>query len=167
MVYYDLTTQPESARIYKQDFLLLKKQWNTYTEPPIPLNWKCVKFERDNANQIPTEKGIYAFFIEPRIAKFPIHGYLVYLGQAGYQSERNLRKRFGDYLSEKTKPKRPLVHFMLNAWENYLYFYFAEVDSTQIDLKQLEQKLLDTFMPPFSLEGYSAEIGKIEKIARR
>lgn len=167
MVYYDLTIQPEIARIYRQNFLLLKTHWDTYTEPPISLNWKCVKFDRDNANQIPTEKGIYAFFIEPRIAKFPTHGYLAYLGQAGHKSERNLRKRFGDYLSEKNKPKRPLVHFMLNTWENYLYFYYAEVDPTQTDLKQLEQKLLDTFMPPFSERGYSAEVGEIEKIARR
>ena len=164
---YDLTTHPEIARIYKQDFLLLKEQWDTYTDPPIPLNWKCVKFERGNANQIPTMKGIYAFFIEPRIAQFPTHGYLAYIGQAGYESERNLRKRFGDYLSEKTKPKRPLVNFMLNTWENHLYFYYTEVDPTQTDLRQLEQKLLDTFMPPFSLDGYSAEIGKMEKIARR
>ena len=167
MVYYDLITQPESARIYKQDFLLLKGQWDAYTDPPISLNWKCVKFERDNANQIPTKKGIYAFFIEPRIAKFPTHGYLAYLGQTGHDSERNLRKRFGDYLYEKTRSKRSLVHFMLNTWENYLYFYYAVVDPIQTDLKQLEQKLLDTFMPPFSERGYSAEVGEMEKIARR
>ena len=166
MVYYDVIAQPESARVYRQDFLLLTEQWDTYIDPPIPLNWKCVKFETDNANQIPNEKGVYAFFIEPRIAKFPAHAYLMYIGQTGHNSERNLRKRFRDYLSEKIKPKRSRIHFMLNTWENYLYFYYAEVDPTDADLKQLEQKLLDAFTPPFSEEGYSAEISKIVKVAR-
>ena len=163
---YDVINQPESGRIYKQDFLLWKERWEAY-DPPTLLNWKCVKFENDSANQIPTAKGVYAFFIEPRIAQFPSHSYLMYIGQTGHNSERNLRKRFGDYLSEKIRPKRPLIHFMLNAWEHYLYFYYAEVDSTQIDLKQLEQQLLDTFTPPFSEKGYSVEIGRAVKVARR
>ena len=167
MVYYDIIDQLKDVSIYQKKFLLSKTKWDAYIDPLIPLNWKCVKFEKGNTNQVPTKKGIYAFFIEPRIAKFPTHGYLAYLGQTGHDSNRNLRKRFGDYLYEKTRSKRPLVHFMLNTWENYLYFYYAEVDPTQTDLKQLEQKLLDTFMPPFSERGYSAEVGEIEKIARR
>ena len=176
MVYYDLTTHPASTRIYKQDFLLLTEQWDTYIEPTIPLNWKCVKFERDNVNQIPTKKGIYAFFVEPRITHFPSHGYLMYIGQAGYNSNRNLQKRFRDYLNDQKipgkerahfkSPNRERIHFMLTAWADYLYFYYAEIDPTQIDLAQLERKLLDTFIPPFSEGGYSAEIGKIKKVAK-
>ena len=142
MEYYDVIRQQKDVRIYQRDFLLWKQQWDAYTDPPIPLDWQCVKFEKNNANQIPTEKGVYAFFIEPRIAKFPAHGYLIYIGQTGYKSERNLRKRFRDYLYDKEKPKRARIHLMLNTWEGYLYFYYAEVDSAQMDLKQLEQKLL-------------------------
>lgn len=153
-----------SARIYKQDFRLLTPQWDSYTDPPIPLNWKCVKFEENNANQIPTKKGVYAFFVEPRIAEFPSHGYLMYIGQTGHNSERNLRKRFRDYLSEKRRPERPLIHFMLTTWENYLYFYYIEVDPSELNIKELEQKLLDTFIPPFSQAGYSAEIGPAAKL---
>ncbi len=177
MAYYDLTTQPESARIYKQDFLLLKGQWDVYTDPLISLNWKCIKFERDNANQIPTEKGVYAFFVEPRIAQFPSHGYLMYIGQTGHNSERNLRKRFGDYLYVKNlsnrnrallkSPNKGRIHDMLNIWAGYLYFYYAEVDPTQMDLKQLEQQLLDAFSPPFVDQGYSAEMGRAIKIGRQ
>ncbi len=153
-----------SARIYKQNFLLLTPQWDSYTDPPIPLNWKCVKFEENNANQIPTKKGVYAFFVEPRIAEFPSHGYLMYIGQTGHNSERNLRKRFRDYLSEKRKPERPLIHFMLTTWESYLYFYYIEIDPSELNIKKLEQKLLDTFIPPFSQAGYSAEIGPAAKL---
>ena len=73
----------------------------------------------------------------------------------------NLQKRFEDYLQEKKRSKRIHIYRMLNLWEDYLYFYYAEVNPTQTDLKQLEQKLLDTFIPPFSKRGYSAKIGEI------
>ena len=175
MVYYDISARPADAKIYRQNFLLLTPQWASYTDPPIPLNWKCVKFEQNNANQIPTEKGVYAFFIEPRIAEFPSHGYLMYIGQTGHNSKRNLRKRFRDYLYYKNLSDRELsksrskelVHFLLNTWDNYLYFYYIEVDPSQMDIKQLEQKLLDTFTPPFTDRGYSAKIGRIVKVARQ
>ena len=175
MVYYDISVRTADARIYKQDFLLLTPQWDSYTDPPIPLNWKCVKFEKNNANQIPTEKGVYAFFIEPRIAEFPSHGYLMYIGQAGHNSQRNLRKRFRDYLFYKNLsdkelskyPSKESVHFMLNTWESYLYFYFVAVNPSQMNIKQLEQKLLDTFTPPFTDRGHSGKISRIVKVARR
>lgn len=172
---YDVINRPRRAKIYKQDFLLWTEQWNTYINPQISLNWKCVKFERGRANQIPTEKGVYAFFVEPRIAQFPSHGYLMYIGQAGHNSQRNLRKRFNDYLYDKNlserellkSPSREHIHDMLNIWEDYLYFYYVEVDPSQMDIKQLEQKLLDTFAPPFVDRGYSAKVGRAVKVARR
>ena len=163
MAYYDVIDQQKDVTIYQRNFLLWKTQWDAYTAPQIPLNWKCVKFERNNNDLIPAEKGIYAFFIEPRIGNFPSHGYLIYLGQAGHKSERNLRKRFSDYLYDKKHPKRRRVHLMLNTWEDYLYFYYTEVDPVEMDLKKLERELLDTFTPPFVERGYSAEVGNIIK----
>ena len=103
MVYYDAIDEEKDVIIYQKTFLLWKTQWDAYTAPQIPLNWKCVKFEENNKNQIPTKKGIYAFFIEPRIAKFPSHAYLTYIGEAGYKSNGNLQKRFGHYLQEQKK----------------------------------------------------------------
>ena len=157
---YDMVDRYIDDRMYEQPFILSKNRWDSYTPPSIPLDWKCVKFERDNANQIPEEKGVYAFFIEPRMVKFPLHGYLIYIGQTGYKSKRHLRKRYGDYLHEKERFKRPKVNFMLNSWEDYLYFYFAKVDTTKTDLKALETELLNTFKPPFVERGYSAHVGK-------
>ena len=66
MVYQDPIDQQKDVSIYQRSFFLWKEQWDTYTAPRIALDWQCVKFERNNANKIPTEKGIYAFFIEPR-----------------------------------------------------------------------------------------------------
>ena len=55
---------------------------------------------------------------------------------------------------------------MLTTWEDYLYFYYVEVDPSQMDIKQLEQKLLDTFTPPYSQEGYSTKIKAAVKLSR-
>ena len=163
MEYHDVVNQQKDVRIYQKSFFLWKQQWDAYSAPLIPLDWQCVKFEKDNASQIPTEKGVYAFFIEPRSAKFPPHGYLTYIGQSGHKSSRHLRKRFRDYLYDKKRPKKVRVNLMLNTWEDYLYFYYAKVDPAQMDLKQLEQKLLDTFTPPFVDRGYSAYVGNVIK----
>lgn len=163
MSFHDVIDQQKDVSIYNRTFFLWKKQWDTYNSPHVPLNWQCVKFDRNNANLVPNEKGIYAFFIEPRIANFPSHGYLVYLGQTGHNSNRNLRNRFKDYLGYKKSPKRRRVHLMLNTWEDYLYFYYVKVDATVIDIKSLEQYLLDIFTPPFVERGYSAEVANIIK----
>lgn len=163
MAYQDVIDQQKDVSIYQRSFFLWKEQWDAYTDPPIGLDWQYVKFESNNANQVPTEKGIYAFFIEPRISNFPAHGYLIYLGQTGHESERDLQKRFRDYLYYKRHPKRRRIHLMLNTWENYLYFYYVKVDPADMDLKQLERMLLDTFTPPFVERGYSAEVGDIIK----
>ena len=106
MVYQDIIDQQKDVSIYQRSFFLWKEQWDTYIDPPITLDWQCVKFETSNANKIPTEKGIYAFFIEPRIGNFPAHGYLVYLGQTGHKSKRDLQKRFRDYLYYKTASQK-------------------------------------------------------------
>lgn len=164
MAQYDLFDEYEeghvpvkNARDYKQAFILWTTQWNNYPNP-IPLNWKCVKFEKDNRDQIPSKKGIYAFFVEPRIANLPSHGYLMYIGQTGQDSNHHLRKRFGDYIGKRESTKRHSIKYLLNTWRGYLYFYYAEVDPDQINLKQLETILLDTFTPPFVKEGFSGKI---------
>ena len=170
MVYQDVIRSEEDtqrdARKYRVNFLLWREQWDNYSDPPIGLNWKCVKFEKNSATKIPAENGVYAFVVEPRIAQLPSHGYVMYIGETGHKSKRHLRKRFGDYLNDKRRPKRPLIHSMLTTWENYLYFYYAEVKSSQMDIKQLEQKLLDTFTPPYSQEGYSVEVGQAVKLSK-
>ena len=165
MAQYDFIAEVKDPSVYKRAFLLWKTQWDNYPDP-IPLDWKCVKFEASYRTQIPRSKGIYAFFVEPRIANFPSHGYLMYIGETGQDSNHNLRKRFADYLSEKKGTKRRSIEYMLNLWEGYLYFYYAEVDPNQINLKELEQILLDTFIPPFVKQGFSGKIKEIVDILR-
>ncbi len=162
MTQHDLLDRVKDAKMYQTNFLIWKEQWDAYHDL-IPLNWKCVKFEASNRNQIPTKTGIYAFFVEPRIAGFPSHGYLMYIGETGQDSHHHLQKRFDDYLQDQKRTKRVHIHLMLNLWDSYLYFYYVEIDSNQINLKTLEQTLLDTFTPPFVKRGFSIRIGNVIK----
>lgn len=164
MEYHDLIDIKKDVGIYQVRFLLWKDQWDSYADLSVELNWKCVKFEKDNVDQIPTAKGIYALFVEPRIAQFPSHGYLMYIGQSGYESNHNLRERFKDYLYERKRVKRVHINYLLNTWEDHIYFYYAEVDPNEANLLELERKLLDTFIPPYTHRGFSVKISTIRKI---
>ena len=166
MEYHDILSLEKDARVYQIEFLLWKDQWDSYTEPPVKLNWECVKFEEKSRSLIPSEKGIYAFFVDPEITSFPSHRYLMYIGQAGHNSKRNLRSRFSDYLNEKKRIKRISINYLLNTWQGHLYFCFTVVPPDLTNIKELERKLLDTFTPPFSDRGYSAKIGHIRRLLK-
>lgn len=164
MEYHDIISLKTYAEIYQIKFLLWKEQWESYTEPSVKLNWQCVKFEENSTHLIPTKKGIYAFIVDPKVTSFPSHRYLMYIGQTGHKSNRNLRKRFSDYLHEKKRVKRMSINYLLNTWEGYVYYCFTVVDPDETNIKELERKLLDTFIPPFSDKGYSAKIGGIRRL---
>lgn len=164
MEYNDIIRIKQEVGIYKIEFLLWKKQWDSYIEPNVDLSWKCVKFEEKSSHHIPDEKGIYALTVEPRLASFPSIRYLMYIGQAGHNSEGNLKKRFGNYINEKKRVKRDHINYLLNTWEDNVFFYFAVIDPNETNIKELEQKLLDTFIPPMSKNGYSAKIGRSVRI---
>ncbi len=56
---------------------------------------------------------------------------------------------------------RSSIYWLLNHWESYVYFYFTEIDDSNLDLGEVETKLLDAFLPPYSKRGFSARISKI------
>ena len=52
----------------------------------------------------------------------------------------------------------------LNKWDGCLFFHFAPVDAKQADLAEIEQRLNDAMMPPYSRCDFSAEIRKRKRI---
>ena len=154
----DLFNAQHEVLSYDQTFTLWATGWKNY-QVPISLNWKSVKFEKENRMAIPENQGIYAFFVEPRVADFRNHAYLMYIGETGQDSNNNLRERFSQYFSYKRNYKRPHIHWLLNNWEGYLYFYYVEIPHNTMNLNELETMLLDTFLPPYNLKDFSAEIG--------
>jgi hypothetical protein len=148
---------------YTQDVRLWKRQWTNNSTLLPPLNWTRVRFSEASKNSVPDSQGLYAFFIEPELANFPNHAYLMYIGKAGDRSKNTLRKRFTHYFQEKKRfdAARPKINKLLNNWDGYLYFYFHEVTDSATDIAKLETLLLDTFLPVCNKNSYSGEISKL------
>ena len=133
--------------------ILSPAQWAGYSNTT-PLSWNCVKFEAANAGQVPDTKGVYTFVVNPGICLHPGTHYLLYLGRARGVT---LRKRYREYLREKTADKgRPPVQAMLNRWSDHLWFYYASVSDPAV-VDNLERDLLNAYLPPMN-QTFPAEI---------
>jgi hypothetical protein len=53
---------------------------------------------------------------------------------------------------------------MLNKWKGLLFFYFAPVDPAIASLLDVEAKLNDAMIPPYSQQDFSADIRKKKNI---
>ena len=119
---------------------------------PPALNWQSIKFNvEEEINRIPDDRrGIYAFVISSDANPMPMHGYIMYIGIAGRDSNRSLRNRYRDYLSTQKVLERPKINTLIANWNSVLRFYFAPVDEDfpNEELKQLETKLNTAWMPP-------------------
>lgn len=121
------------------------------------LAWQSVKFSSTAQKSIPEEPGLYAFVVRIPHDGLPPHGWVMYIGQTGDSaSAATLRSRFGQYLRDKKKPKRPTIFYMLNAWDGSLDFYYTPLPSRKAELVKLETELLGAFRPPFTDRTYPA-----------
>ena len=142
----------------KQIFTLWVEQWHNYS-PDYSLTWETISFKKENQSNIPKKKGIYAFLVKPNLENIPNCGFLFYIGETGQDSKGTLRKRYGEYLQEKTKRKRSHIYNFLNRYENFILFSYS-TPPPSTNLKSLELKMLDAYMPPLNKTGYSAEVKK-------
>ena len=134
---------------------------------PVALQWKQTQFDQRNANSIIEEPGIYAFAVSDSRSGLPPHGYILYIGEVGAKKGKNrtLRARFKEYLHEKVRPKREHIAYFLNAWETCLVFHFAALDPSTVNLLDVEMRLNDAMMPPFSRGDFSPEIRPLKRLA--
>ncbi|MCU0424261.1 MAG: hypothetical protein MUF71_01410 [Candidatus Kapabacteria bacterium] len=148
---------------YTQSVRLWRRQWIDKSVELPPLKWERVRFNEDSKVSVPDTPGLYAFFIEPELANFPNHAYLMYIGKAGDKSKNTLRKRFMQYFQDKKRfdAARPKINKLLNNWDGYLYFYFHEITDPSTDIAKLEKLLLDTFLPSCNKNGFSVWISTI------
>lgn len=134
---------------------------------PVALQWQQIPFREENADGIVEQPGIYAFAIAHGQAGLPPHGYILYIGEVGAKSgpTRTLRARFKDYVREKARGKRPQVAYFLNTWETCLVFHFASLDPNTVDLFDVERRLNDAMIPPYSRGDFSADIRQMKRLA--
>jgi hypothetical protein len=146
MTFVDFVQPVQRAALHKQTLLLWPERWRAFTVT-CP-DWDVYPYDVRIAKDIPSEKGVYAFLIQPRIAGNLNASYLMYIGQTG----RTLRERFREYLLEAASPKgRPKIRMLLNLYKDYLYFACAVV-GPETSPGELESELLNAFMPPMNDE---------------
>lgn len=157
---HDFVSQVDAMKADIRDFLISPTRWNT-TRVTIPLNWTAIKFEKSNADAVPKRRGIYAFTVSRQNGHFPPNNYVMYIGITGSSNpNRTLAKRYADYDREKTRNKRPKIHYMLNKYDGDVYFNYCIIDPT-IDLSKLELDLNDAIIPPVVVKDFTAEIRQI------
>ncbi len=125
------------------------------------LAWKSISYGDAELDKVPNDKrGVYAFAVCQANNVLPPHGYILYIGIAGRDSERSLRDRYKDYLNEKKVIKRARIARMIGTWHQVLRFFFAPVEDniSSEDLKMLEKQLNTALMPPFSENDLDAEL---------
>lgn len=131
------------------------------------LVWQSIKFDPIEFKKLPKDKrGVYAFVLCEPNSVLPQHGYVVYIGIAGRDSNRSLRDRCRDYLNDKKIVKmRQGIAFLIGNWREILHVFYAPVDTTVSSdtLKQLEVELNGALQPPYSRGDVQATIKNLQK----
>lgn len=140
-----------SSRIH---FILSPELWGCFDSALCTLincTWEEVKFLDSNEDMhpsmdnLPTNKGgIYAFVAKPNIIP-NTHMYIMYIGRALNTPSQNLRKRCGEYYTEK----RPKIKRMIESWGQYLYIRYLPLDDNST-IEALEKELINKILPPFN-----------------
>lgn len=71
----------------------------------------------------------------------PPHGYILYIGIAGRNSDRSLQERYKDYLNTPKVVKRDRIARMIGNWHNILCFFYAPIEDgvSSEELQELEK----------------------------
>ncbi|MCB1753246.1 MAG: hypothetical protein KDI74_16130 [Gammaproteobacteria bacterium] len=149
----------DEALGFRVAFILDDTRWKSF-KPPNKLSWRKYKFTENNKKNIPESKGIYAFVFQSNITNLPTHGYIMYIGIVT-KSERTLNQRYGEYLREQKKLKRPKVSTMLAKFAGGLQFFFAVADPQEVDLEQLEIDIASAVIPPAVTKDFTPRVRQI------
>ena len=125
-----------------------------------PFHWNSIRFGKNEIQDVPDDqRGLYAFIIADQRTFLPPHGYIMYIGIAGHNSNRSLRDRYQDYLTQSKVERRPSVKRMIVNWHHILRFHFTPVDDNipSAELKAMEKRLITAFLPPCCKDDIEAE----------
>ena len=137
----DILKQQNAIKEHTTSFVLWPKAWATFACAHLK-SWDAVRLRAGNRGAVPGAAGIYTLLVQPGIAKHPGCSYLMYVGQT-----KDLRRRFGEYLSaERREAGRPRILRLLNLYDRYMWFCYAEVDAEHLTAS--ENALLAAHMPP-------------------
>ena len=125
------------------------------------LSWCSIEYGEEEIHKVPDDKrGVYAFAVCQQNEVLPPHGYVLYIGIAGKDSDRPLRARYKDYLNSRKIMKRTKIALMIGNWHQVLRFFYAPVDDdvpTEA-LQKLERQLNTALLPPYSARDMDAKV---------
>lgn len=157
----------EALGNFQQMFTLAPDKLRLATYCVSGLKWHSIKFDPPEFDKLPDNKrGVYALVLYEPNAMLPPHGYVLYIGIAGRDSDRSLRERCKDYLNEKKLIKdREGIAYIIGNWGDILHLFYAPVDSnvSSADLQQLEKELNGALLPPYSRGDIEAKTKKQQK----
>lgn len=156
--HHDLVNFTKKYKGESHSFYLNMKNWRKF-KSRYNLMWEKVKFAPSNRSAIPKERGIYAFVLELSPTKLPPHGYILYVGITGDDSNSNLYKRYGQYLlAHRNQDGRPAVYYMMDNWSEELFFHFVPLPNINIDLAKMERAFINAVLPPVNKRDIDAKI---------
>ena len=84
-----------AIKSYETRFILNTNRILSLDSSENPLQWNSIKYGKNEINDVPdNRRGVYAFVICHQKAFLPSHGYIMYIGIAGRDSNRSLRDRY-------------------------------------------------------------------------
>lgn len=153
--YNDLLAQQDEIAKRRQFFILSPKHWAEYNDQTIT-KWDVVRLNKSQRSNVPRRPGIYTILVQPRIANHEACSYLMYVGKAV-----SLKKRFSNYVNaERRASGRPKLFRVLNLYEDYVWFAFADVPRPK--LKVVENRLIAAHLPPCN-DQFPAKVRKAVK----
>lgn len=156
--HHDIVAQTKRYKSEQHSFFLDLASWKKF-KTKYALNWTKIRFETASHSSVPKERGIYAFSVELSPGKLPAHGYIMYVGITGQDSDANLYKRYAQYLvDQRDQNGRPAVTYMLNNWDGDLFFSYVPLPNKKVDLHKMEKALLNAVRPPVNKRDLDATI---------
>jgi len=159
---HDFAQKVDALNADIKPFLVSPTRWRT-SRVTTPLTWTFLSFTEANRTNVPLAAGVYAFVVRHENNHFPAHGFIMYIGITGANANgRTLRDRYGDYLREQKKKKRPRIHYMLTKYKQDIHFAYCATDPA-VNLETLELDLNDAIIPPAVSKDFTAEIRQLRK----
>lgn len=156
--HHDLVNHTKKYMGERHPFFLDFTSWRKF-KSRYRLDWQKLRFGDADHMRVPKERGIYVFTLELAPGKLPMHGYILYVGITGDDSDQNLYKRYSQYLLDrKNEEGRPAVLFMLMNWRDDLFFNFVPLPNKSIDLARIERTFIDAVRPPINRRDFAATI---------
>jgi hypothetical protein len=163
--HHDLVNFTKKYKAGLHSFFLDMNSWKKF-KTKFKLDWKKTRFDPSGRVAVPQERGIYAFTLELTQTKLPPHGYILYVGITGDNSNATLRGRYGQYLLNlQNEDGRPAVFYMMRNFKDHLFFNFAALPNSTADLAKIEKAFINAVMPPVNKRDFEARIGAAKAAA--